>query len=161
MDAGKVIGYAALGVGGFLAWTELIDPYLKQRALEAQARALAAKTGMNYKAALAQVGAAACKAYLTSTGSPPNPLSNAACGLAGQVASIVVMKGGKEAIKGLKLGARAVAHNPVTAAGVILAAPVVVPYLVAEKIPGVNTAVNTAKKAVSKLKFWGLEGLSC
>jgi hypothetical protein len=141
--AGKLVTMLALGVGGYFGYQELLKPYLAQKRLEEQARLIALKTGAPYKNVLAALGSSACKAYATSQGTPPNPLVNAGCDLAGIVASQVILKGGGLAIKGLKGAAQGVvAGSKGVEHGVV----------------GAGKAIG---HAVSKLKFWGLEGLSC
>ena len=133
---GKILIGAGVAAGAYFGYTELLQPYLAQRELEAKAAALQAKTGMSKGDALSAVASLACRAAVTAQGVPSNPLSSAACELAGRLASLGIQKGGKLAIKGLKSGAKDAA-----AVG-----------------SGTKKAVVSAAK---KLKFWGLEGLSC
>lgn len=140
--AGKLATLAALGAGGYFGYR-----YWKQRQLEAQAKALAAKTGVPYKDILAALGSAACKAYLKSQTGTSTSLGNSACDLGGKLASVVILKGGKLAfIAGKGAGGATVAAGKAIGSGVVSAGKAV---------------GNVASSAVSKLKFWGLEGLSC
>ena len=145
MDAfGKLAFLAVAGAGGYFGWR-----YYQQRKLEEQAKAIALATGVPAKDILAALGSAACKAYLKSQtgGVGGGSLGNSACDVAGKLASIVIMKGGKVAIKGTVAGAKAIGSGVVTggkAVGNVI-------------VGGGKAAVNV----VSKLKFWGLEGLSC
>jgi hypothetical protein len=140
----KVLGLAVVGVGGYFAYSEIVKPYLAQKRLEAMARAESAKTGKPYAAALASLGAKACGAAVTAYGVPPNPVSGAACELAGTVAAKLILEGGPLAIKGLKVGAKGAA----VAAKVAFVSPA-------------KSVARGAKSAAKKLKFWGLEGLHC
>lgn len=162
---------AAAGVGAYFGYTEILKPYLHQRQIEAEARALAARGGISYNDALGKVGAAACKAAAASQGIPSNPLSSAACDLAGKIAAVGIIKGGKLAGKGIEHALSAIKHNPKTAAAAILLGPAAVPYLIASKLADQTKVTKAAKNAVVGLvkkipHFWGLsadelEGLHC
>lgn len=145
---GKVIGLGIVGVGGWLAWKQLAQPYLAQRALEAEARAVAARTpGMTFEQGLAQVARAACKLGVRASGVPANPLSDAACNLSGTLQAKLIVQGVPLAIKGLKAGTKS--------------AVVVGKMAVLAPVSGAKSAAKTTVNVAKKLKFWGLEGLHC
>jgi hypothetical protein len=113
---GKVLVGGGLLVGGYFAYEEIVKPYLAQRELERRAKALAAKTGVDYQTALAQVASLACQGVVTAeTGKPPDNLSKVACDVAGKLGAIVIMKGGKLAVQGIKAGAKDIAKGAVAA----------------------------------------------
>jgi hypothetical protein len=155
-NAGKLMVLALVGVGGYLGYTQVLRPYLLEQELKAKAKALAAAKGISYQDALAQIGAAVCQKIVQyeEGGKPPTNLEKLGCSIAGKVAGVVVYKGGKLLVKGVEIGAGAVASGAedvahYTATGAKDVAHVTV---------GAGKAVANA---VSKLKFWGVEGLSC
>lgn len=147
---GKIALLALIGVGGYLGYEEIVRPYIAQKKLEKEAAVLAKKTGQPYTSVLAQLGSVGCKAFAAAEGVPSNPLVNAGCGLAGQVAALAIVKGGPLALKGLKE----------TAKGTVAAAKAV--GIAGEAVGHAAVAVVKAPiKLVEKLKFWGLDGIHC
>lgn len=156
-DASKFVALIGLGVGGYFGYTQVLRPYLARKELERQARLQAAASGMSYESALAQLATSACQlavAAKSGGAAAGNPLTNAGCKLLGTVTgkvSTVIVNDIKK--------------NPFTGTMTVLAPGLAIPIRLAEHVPVLGTGVKAVesgtKKVLQKLKFWGLEGISC
>lgn len=174
LDFGKVLGLAVVGVGGYVAYKQVVDPWLEQRRVMAEARAVASRTGVSYQDALAAVSQAACLAAVKAKGGPlDSPLVQQGCKLAGSIAALAILKGGPLAIKGVKMGVQETidlgskgAHLVVggvsaVGSGIVGGASAVGSGVIsgAKAVGSAASSVGSAAKSTLKkvVPFWGLD----
>lgn len=144
VDVEKLLLVTAVGVGGYLAYTEWWEPLRKQREAEAKAAALAAASGgkLSVKDALTNIGAKACQ-DVAALYKVPASSSAGACYLASKLATVATLVSTKLTIKAAEAAGHEIGKGGIEAAHLA------------------SKGASAVGHAVAKLKFWGLEGLSC